>query len=132
VFTVTMQTNTTNAFSAGGLRANVLRNPNLPAGERTVDRWFDTSAFAAPDPYSFGNAGRGILRADGRINFDFSINKNFYFAENRYVQFRGELFNAFNHPDFAPPNATMDSPGFGTIASATDARTVQLGLRIVF
>lgn len=131
-FTVTMQTNTTNAFSAGGLRANVLRDPNLPAGERTLSRWFDTAAFEAPPPYTFGNAGRGILRADGRVNFDFSINKNFNFTERSYLQFRGELFNAFNHPDFGLPNRSMGSSGFGTITGATDPRTVQLGLRFVF
>lgn len=131
-FTVTMQTNTTNAFSAGGLRANVLRDPNLPAGERRLDRWFDTEAFQAPAPYTFGNAGRGIIRADGRVVFDFSINKNFNFGEKTYLQFRGELFNAFNHPDFSPPNHSMGSSGFGTITGATEPRTVQVGLRLVF
>lgn len=131
-FTVTMQTNTTNAFSAGALRANLLRNPNLAVAERTLVRWFDTEAFLAPPPYTFGNVGRGILRADGRVNFDFAINKNFWFGERSTLQFRGELFNAFNHPDFAPPNHTMGAPGFGTITGATDSRTIQLGLRLAF
>jgi len=131
-FTIVMQTNTTNAFSAGGLRANVLRDANLPAGQRTVDRWFDTEAFQAPPQLAFGNAGRGIVRGDGCVSFAFSINKNFFFAEGRYVQFRGELFNTFNHPDFMAPNHTMGAPGFGTVTSAMDARTIQLGLRVVF
>ena len=47
-FTVTTQTNTTNAFAPGGLRADVLRNPNLDTGQRSVAKWFDTSAFAQP------------------------------------------------------------------------------------
>ncbi|MFB3825181.1 MAG: carboxypeptidase regulatory-like domain-containing protein [Bryobacteraceae bacterium] len=131
-FTVTTQTNATNVFSAGANRANVLRNPNLPKGERTLERWFDTSAFVAPPALAFGNAGRGIVRADGRAGFDLSLNKNFTFAESRYVQFRGELFNAFNHPDFAPPNHSLGSSSFGSIADATDPRTIQLGLRILF
>jgi hypothetical protein len=131
-FTVTTQTNTTNSFSAGGLRANVVRDPDLPSGERTIQRWFDTEAFVPPPAYTFGNAGRGILRGDNRVNFDFSILKNFTFGERKFVQFRGELFNAFNHPDFGLPNHTLESPGFGTITSATDPRTAQLGLRIVF
>ena len=131
-FTVNTQVNNTNAFSAGANRANVLRDGNLPKSQRTVDRWFDTSAFVDPPPYTFGNAGRGILRADGRINFDFSISKNFFFRERNYVQFRGELFNAFNHPDFSPPNHTLGAPGFGAISSATAGRTVQFGLRVVF
>ena len=115
----TMQTNNTNSFSAGANRANVLRDGNLPAGERTVERWFDTTAFADPGPYKFGNAGRGILQADGRVNFDFSIAKNFNFAEKRYVQFRAELFNTFNHPDFAPPGHALGGPSFGAISEAT-------------
>lgn len=131
-FTVTMQTNTTNAFSAGALRADVLRNPNLPAKNRGVSRWFDTDAFAAPAPYVFGNAGRGIVRADGRISLDLSVNKNFHWSEQRYVQFRGELFNALNHPDFMLPGRSLGGPGFGQITSATEPRTVQLGLRIAF
>src|SRR5207244_2078181 len=70
-FTVTTQTNTTNVFSSGGQRASVIRDPNLPNDQKTLDRWFDTSAFTAPDAFTFGNAGRGIVRGDGRINFDF-------------------------------------------------------------
>ncbi|MGH8246264.1 MAG: hypothetical protein ACREUU_07505, partial [Gammaproteobacteria bacterium] len=133
-FTVQMQTNNTNAFSAGALRANVLRNPNLPAGERTIGRWFDIDAFQAPPQFTFGNAGRGLVRADGRVVFDFSINKNFYFGEGagRYLQLRSDFFNAFNHPDFAPPNHAMGAAGFGTVTSATDSRSVQFGLRVVF
>jgi hypothetical protein len=131
-FTVTMQTNTTNAFSAGGLRANLLRDPNLPPEERRIERWFDTEAFQAPPQFAFGNAGRGILRADGRVAFDFSINKNFTFGEKRYVQFRTELFNAINHPDFGPPAHSMGAAGFGSVTAATDSRTVQFGLRVVF
>ena len=131
-FTVVTQTNSTNAFSAGAQRANVLRDGNLPAGQRTVQRWFDTEAFAAPPAYTFGNAGRGVLRADGRSVFDFSIIKNFTFKESRYVQFRGELLNAFNHPDFMPPNHSLGSAAFGQVSANTPPRNVQFGLRIVF
>jgi len=131
-FTVGTQTNNTNAFSAGGNRANVLRDGNLPNDQRTVDRWFDTSAFVDPPAYTFGNAGRGILRADGRVNLDFSIAKNFSLSEKRYVQFRSELFNAFNHPDFFPPNHALGAPGFGAIGEATSPRSIQFGLRLVF
>jgi hypothetical protein len=130
-FTVTTQTNTTNMFSPGQ-RANVLRDPNLPGGERTLERWFDTSAFAAPAPFTFGNAGRGIVRADGRINVDLSLLKNFYMTEESFVQFRGEVFNVANHADFGLPGHALGGPGFGVVSDATSARVVQLGLRIVF
>jgi hypothetical protein len=131
-FTVTMRTDTTNAFPAGTQRANVLRDGNLPKNQRTVERWFDTDAFTAPAAYTFGNAGRGILRADGRINIDLSLNKRFYLSESVYAKFTGEFFNSMNHPDFAPPGFSLGAPGFGQVTDATDGRVVQLGLQIVF
>jgi hypothetical protein len=131
-FTVTTQTNTTNSFSAGALRANRLGDGNLPRSERTISRWFDLDAFAAPPDFTFGNSGRGILRGDNLVNFDFSLVKNIGFGEDRSVQLRAESFNAFNHPDFDLPNRTLDSPGYGTIGSATSGRTMQLGVRIMF
>jgi len=131
-FTTTMQTNTTEAFSAGSLRANRIGEPNLPNSERTVQRWFNTDAFEAPQPFTFGNAGRGIIRADGLVSFDLSISKNFLFREGMYLQFRGDFFNAFNHPDFNRPNSTMGSASFGSISSATAGRTIQLGGRFNF
>jgi hypothetical protein len=131
-FTVVTQTNTTNVFSAGAQRASVAQDPNLPNSEKTLDRWFETAAFVQPEPFTFGNAGRGIVRADGRINFDFSLVKNVNFSESAYVQFRGEVFNAFNHTDFGLPGRSLGGPGFGTISDATDARVLQLGLRMVF
>lgn len=131
-FTVTTQTNTTNAFSAGAQRPNVLRDPNLPAKERRLDRWFDTEAFVTPPAFTFGNAGRGIVRADGRSTFDVSFNKNFLWSEERIVQFRADLFNAFNHPDFGLPARALGAPGFGAISSASAPRTIQLGLRVAF
>src|SRR5262249_16585420 len=63
-FSVTTQTNTTNAFSAGPLRADITGDPGLPAGERTLTRWFNTNAFAQPAPLTFGNSPPGVLRGD--------------------------------------------------------------------
>lgn len=126
------QTNTTNAFSAGAQRVNLLRDPNLPQSERKVERWFDTEAVAAPREFTFGNSGNGILRADGVINFDFSLIKNFYIAEERFVQFRVETFNAFNHANFGLPGHVLGAPGFGIVTAASPGRIVQFGLRAVF
>jgi hypothetical protein len=131
-FTVTTQANTTNVFSAGAQRANVLRDANLPAEERNIGRWFDTDAFVAPAAYKFGDAGRGIVRGDGRIKFDISMNKNIPIRERWTLTVRGDFFNTFNHPDFALPNHTLGAPNFGSITGATDPRTIQLGLRLVF
>ena len=58
--------------------------------------------------------------------------KNVNFSESRFLQFRGETFNAFNHADFGLPGRAVGGPGFGIISDATDARVLQLGVRIVF
>src|SRR5215510_1071368 len=130
--TVTTQTNTTNAFSAGAQHADMLRDPNLRSSERSLSRWFDTSAFAQPAAFTFGTSGRGVIRGDGVVNFDLSLLKNFFFAEQKGFQFRLEMFNAFNHPDFGLPSATLGLPGFGVVSSARAGRNIQAGLRLVF
>lgn len=131
-FSVWTQTNTTNAFSAGAQRADLLKDPNPPASNRSVERWFDVEAFRAPKEFTFGNSGNGILRADGHINFDFSLIKNFSFSEQTYLQFRAEMFNAFNHPNFGLPGHVLGAPGFGIVNSASDGRILQFGLRVLF
>lgn len=131
-FTVTTQTNTTNAFSSGALRADVLRNPTLASGQRTLGRWFDTDAFRQPAQYQFGNQGVNLLRGDGLTNFDFSILRNFRFTENRRLQFRAELFNALNNTTFGVPGRVFGAAGFGIVNSSFAARRVQLGLRMMF
>lgn len=129
-FNVTTQTNSTNAFSAGALRADVASNPNLDSP--TLSRWFDTAAFRQPAPFTFGNQGMNILRADGRTVMNLSLLRNFAIRERVRVQLRGEFFNALNHPNFGVPGRVFGAPGFGVVNSATPARQIQLGLRLVF
>lgn len=129
---VTTNTNNTNAFSAGSQRPDVLRNPNLPSDQRTVTRWFDTSAFVQPAIFTFGNSGRNIVRAPGLFNMDFSVMRNFRFAERMQLQFRGEFFNALNHTNFSPPAGALGAAGFGTISASGPARQIQVGMRLSF
>jgi hypothetical protein len=131
-FSVLTQTNTTNAFSAGALRADVAGDPDLPADQRTLNRWFNTDAFTQPATFAFGNSGRGILRGDGVVNADMSLAKNVPLGAARSLQVRIELFNAFNHPNFGLPGHTLGAPDFGIVSSASGGRTIQLGLRAVF
>ncbi len=116
-------------------RPDVLRNPNLPVNQRTVDRWFDTSAFVLPQPYTFGNAGAYIVEDDGRQIFDLSIAKKFPVAESHSLEVRAEFFNFPNHPNFGAPGSggyVLGTPGFGVISSATPARQIQFALRYQF
>jgi hypothetical protein len=125
-----------NVVSLGGerrARPNLVGDPELPESERTLARWFNTDAFAAfTVPQAFGNAGVGIMRGPGVANFDFSLAKNFQVTDRRYFQFRTEIFNAFNHPNFGPPNIARDSSGFGQILSAAPARIIQFGVKFYF
>jgi predicted porin len=115
-------------------RPNLVGDPELPSSQRTIQRWFNTDAFAAfsPAPQAFGNAGVGIMRGPGMATFDFSLSKNFPVGDRRSLQFRVELFNAFNRANFGPPNIARDSSGFGQILTAGSARIMQFGLKFYF
>lgn len=116
-------------------RPNVIRNPNLPSDQRTVDRWFDTEAFVLQPQYTWGNAGAYIVEDDGRQVFDLSAAKRFQFLERQYIELRGEFFNFLNHPNFNAPGSggyVLGTQGFGVITSATPARQIQFALRYAF
>ncbi|HEV3468826.1 MAG TPA: carboxypeptidase regulatory-like domain-containing protein [Pyrinomonadaceae bacterium] len=134
-----------------GTSASITMRPNLvgdPHGSGSVTQWFNTAAFA-PAFFSYGNAGRGIVRGPGINNWDISVIKNFRFTEDTVLQFRTEFFNAFNHPQygnpgtaatFAPdPSAPAGSfptrfiqtnPNFGVITTTRDPRIIQFGLKL--
>ncbi len=114
-------------------RPNALRNANLPAGQRTVDKWFDTSAFAIQEAFTWGTAGAYTIDDDGRQVFDLSIAKRFRgFKEAHTLELRGEFFNFPNHPNFGAANTVLTNTAFGTINSNTSARQIQVALRYVF
>jgi hypothetical protein len=115
-------------------RPDLIGDPELSGSQRTLARWFNTDAFAAfsPAPRAFGTAGVGIMRGPGTANFDFNLAKNFKVSDRRSFQFRTEIFNAFNHPAFGPPNIMRDSSGFGQILTAANARIIQFGLKFYF
>ena len=120
--------NTTNP-----IRPNRLADGNLPRGERTIDRWFDKTAFAVPAAFTFGNSGRNVLVAPGLINLDLLVARNFTITDRTRLEFRGEFYNATNTAHFGRPNAVIGSPQAGTITNtATPNRQIQLGLRLVF
>ena len=130
--TVTTLTNNSYSFSGGPQRADILRDPDLPASGRSLLRWFDTSAFRQPAPYTFGNQGIGHVRADGMATLNCSILRTFAPWEKKELQFRGDFFNASNHPSFVSPGQVFEGPGFGIVNGARAARQVQLGLKLMF
>ena len=114
-------------------RTNVTGDPNLPAGDRTPQRWFNTSAFSRFVPPAFGNAPRNLVDADGIINFDMGLTKDFRLSEQRRIEFRWEIFNIFNHPNFAAPVNDFNAASFGRVLrTSTPERQMQFGLKFLF
>lgn len=86
---------------------------------------------------TFGSAGRNILRGPGLNNFDLGISRFFKITERQRIQFRAEVFNLANHPNFFLPVQSLASSSFGTIQRAINSGTgaqrhIQFGLKYIF
>ena len=112
-------------------RPDQLRDPNLPGGERTPERWFDTTAFALQAPFTFGSAPRNSVIGPGYANVDFALAKT-WSRRRPQLEFRWEIFNLFNRANFDLPNRTFGNPNFGRIFSAKSPREMQFGVRFAF
>ena len=120
----------------------VVGDPNLPSGQRTVDRWFDTSVFKrATGRGDLGNdCNNAKIRLPGYNNHDLSLFKDFPMKRNQKMQFRAEVYNLFNQPQFQDVNtqAQFDAQGnqtnasFGKVITARNERRMQLSIRYVF
>jgi hypothetical protein len=115
-----------------------LKDIELPKDERDVDRWFNTEAgFNRNSAQQLASNVRtfplrfGGVRGDGRATWDFSLIKNVRIAATT-LQFRAEVYNAMNHPNFNLPNTSPTSTTFGRITSAGDARNWQFSLKLKF
>src|SRR5262249_32603337 len=109
-------------------RPNVARDPRLSGSERSLDRWFDVSAFSVPSQYTIGNAGRGLFLGPGVINFDVNIAKRFRlpWREGMNIEYRAEFYNLFNTPQFADPNVSIGTATAGRITAARNERQGQM------
>jgi len=134
---VTQAVNTTRTFNAL-MRPNTLGNPILPQDQQRLDRFFDTSQFAAASPLSFGTSPRNPVRGPGLANTDLALEKFFTVTERMNVEFRAEAFNMTNTPPFGNPNGgynpglTLAAQGFGRVTGAGAGRTFQMALKFRF
>jgi len=140
-------------FGTGTDRSNtrVGGRPNatgalLKLDHPSTSEWFNIAAFSQPDLGTWGNLGHNIGTGPGIFGTDLSTLKNFNFSENKYLQFRFEIFNALNHPNFGDPGVTvgnnrvnaagvpiLGTGDFGVISSTrTDMRQLQFSLKVVF
>jgi hypothetical protein len=112
-------------------RPNVVGNPNL--SDPTPQEWFNTAAFQIAPKYTFGSAGRNILRGPGLASFDLSLVRRFHIAESHTVSFEAQAFNLLNRVNFDLPQAVVDETGsFGRVFSAKAPRQIQFALRYHF
>jgi hypothetical protein len=135
---------TDNADIAGGgdgERVVMLANPILPRSERSINHWFNTSAFGRPARGTFGNAPKDVFRGPGINNWDTTLIRNIpLWSEARYLQVRMEMYNAFNHTQFQfVDNAARFDPAgnqvngrFGQPISTRPPRIIQFGLSFYF
>ncbi len=128
--------NTLSAYGFGIVNAQVANLRDVSVSERRPEQWFNTTAVRAPAPFTLGNAPRFApnLRADGTHHADVNIAKNFQIMEKLRAQFRGELYNLTNTPQFGVPGLTVGAADFGQVNGTrfNDRRTVQLGLKLLF
>ena len=127
---LTVNGNPSNSGPYGADRPNVVGSWQL--ANPTVQEWFNTAAFVKNAPYTYGDAGRNILRGPGLFNLDLAAHKQFRISERFTAQLRLESFNATNTPALGAPNTTVGSPQFGQISSAGTPRDNQIGLKLLF
>ncbi len=132
--TFTVSNASPRANTGGGDRPNRIGKGTLPKGQRSVHRWFDTTAFVPQPLFQIGNAGRNILYGPAQKNLDLSVFKHFALTERTTLQFRTEVFNLTNTPNFGVPNAALGVAPFGTIDNTGNAlpRNIQFALKLLF
>lgn len=135
------------ANPAAGLRPELVQGVPIYVsvpGDKT--RFLNPAAFALPGIGQFGSLGRGVIRQPGIENIDFSVVKNWKVRERYGLQFRAEMFNAFNHTNFSGFNVNLglenniNNPNFGQVTNgsfgrfnaARDPREIQFGLKFSF
>ena len=129
---VTQATNF-NAFAGFGTqRPNLVGDPGLPSGERSVTRWFNTGAFAVAPQFTIGTSSRNPVRGPSYRNLDLALIRRVPFRSGTALEVRAEIFNATSTPPLAHPNGVLGTAAFGTVTSAGDPRVIQLAVKWLF
>jgi Carboxypeptidase regulatory-like domain/TonB dependent receptor-like, beta-barrel len=130
--TFTIQNSSARANTGSGDRPNLVGDPY--AISQSPAEWFNVSAFAAQPLYTLGNVGRNTMYGPPMKNLDFSTFKDFRLWERATLQFRAEVFNVLNHPNFGMPGSSVGASNFGVISSTANylPRNIQLALKLLF
>lgn len=129
-------TNQTNS-QGGGSRPNVVAANKRISGsaQSRINQWFNTSAFATPAAFTFGNESRvdSTLRSAGIANWDFTLSKAIPLTERISFDFKTETFNIFNRVQFGDPGTAVGSAAFGIVSTqVNNPRQIQFAGRLTF
>jgi len=114
-------------------RPNVVAGASLYPANQGPNDWYNNAAFVAPAEYTYGNAGRNIIRGPGLHNSDIGLQRAATFRERFTLLFSAQAFNMFNTPQFGLPKNTVGTSTTGVITTvATPERQFQLGLHLAF
>lgn len=119
----------------GTQRPDLAGDPKLDPGRpraALMAMYFDPSKFALPPLGAYGNAGRNLLVGPGNWNLDFALFRRFRLREGCQLQFRWEMFNAFNHANLNNPRSNIGAARPGQIDTTTAPRIMQMGLRLTY
>src|SRR6202030_1877629 len=80
-----------------------------PDGSPSIGPFCAPPTDAMGNPLRQGNLGRNALRGFGATQWDFAVHRNFPIHESLKLEFRAEMFNVLNHPNFGPPSGAFTS-----------------------
>jgi Carboxypeptidase regulatory-like domain/TonB dependent receptor-like, beta-barrel len=124
------------------IRADQLRDGNLPGDQRSVTRWFDATAFGAPPVGRFGSSAKGVIKGPHVNVWHMGLFKSFYLSETIRLRWELTATNFFNHPNYSNPATNISQAssvgvisGVGGVNGASTgdqpfARNFRMGLRL--
>jgi hypothetical protein len=122
-------------FCTGMTTGNIATSGGV---KNRLNAYFNAGAFCAPpavgDGSGYGNSSVGMILGPGHANTDLSVSKNIAIAGSSKLDVRMELFNAFNHPQFANPDVNVtDGKNFGRITgTSVNPRLIQFAMKYSF
>ncbi|MEK7409217.1 MAG: carboxypeptidase regulatory-like domain-containing protein [Acidobacteriota bacterium] len=113
-------------------RPDVVGDWRLPKDQRALFRYFRTEAFARPKDFTYGNAGKWVIRGPGALDLGAFALKEVRVRETMRIQLRLEVFNALNHPNLESINTQLGNRAFGQVSGLGAPRYLQLGAKFLW
>jgi len=120
-----------NRGTNGTLRPDVT-GQSISLADPSIAQWFNTAAFIEPAFGQYGNARRNSIEGPGSRLFDMAFTKVFPLRESKMLEFRAQLSNVFNTPQYASIDTVVNSPTYGRVVAVSAMRTMLLTARLRF